>query len=223
LVSSRIDRVGEPAVRRERLTYREWSYSTADTQYLVVPEPVNEMQVYWRRRSRRQFDALSSRQLSELLWYSCKEIRGTRSPRWQQRPAPSAGGLHPLDVLLIRRDQAISVHLYNPGAHSLSLLVCDASLAEDFYDTVLKSVGGSGPATLLAFAAQPARTASKYLSYDSLIWRDSGALSTTMSFVAESLTLSCCTIGMTGEPFVSKLIGFESGVQGFGGCLAGTR
>jgi hypothetical protein len=78
-------------------------------------------------------------------------------------------------------------------------------------------------ARMLWFGAQFERTLSKYENGESLVWRDAGALLATLSLVAECLSLNCCAIGITGEPFVSGMFGKDSNVVGVGGLLVGRR
>ena len=160
-----------------------------------------------------------------LLWLTAK-TRATRTDGdgfvWQHRPVASAGGRHPIDILIVRDPKHPTVTLYDPGAHAL----CDLEVAsvdalqavvEDVNEVTMNSRG-----TILLFVASFDRTLSRYSDGESLIWRDSGALLTHCYLVAEGLNVGCCGIGVTGEPWVSDILGNPPGVGGVGGCVIGT-
>jgi hypothetical protein len=77
-------------------------------------------------------------------------------------------------------------------------------------------------ATVLWFGAQFERTLSRYENGDSLIWKDAGALTATLAFVAEALNLTFCPIGITGEPYMSRCLQTNK-VTGVGGAYVGSR
>ena len=43
----------------------------------------------------------------------------------------------------------------------------------------------------------------------------------TVNLVAEFLGINCCVLGITGEPFISKLVGHPDRLAGVGGCILG--
>jgi hypothetical protein len=113
--------------------------------------------------------------------------------------------------------------LYNPISHSLAAV--DGIGPEDvnvFCDHVTNVVPIS-QGTIVWFGAQFHKTLAKYDGGESLVWRDAGALLATFCMVSEALDLNCCGIGITGEPFLSRMLGSPEGVRGVGGCVIGTR
>jgi hypothetical protein len=75
-------------------------------------------------------------------------------------------------------------------------------------------------ATVVWFVAHLQRTEAKYKNPESLIWRDAGALITTIQLVATAIKIRSCPIGTLGEPFFSKLF-TKGNVISAGGILVG--
>jgi hypothetical protein len=68
---------------------------------------------------------------------------------------------------------------------------------------------------VLAFVAEPGRTAAKYEDSDSLVWRDAGVLQGMLCAVAPAVGLEVCLLGPTGDEWVSRLAG-EGQLRGVG-------
>lgn len=77
-------------------------------------------------------------------------------------------------------------------------------------------------ATLVLYAAEVGKTAAKYDSPASLIWRDAGALLAVMGLAAYAHSLAFCPLGVTGEPWVGRLLK-QQGLFGVGAAFIGTR
>ena len=207
--------------------YAEFIYPNENRVYLPLPEDLGSQtfeDVLSRRRSRREFLPVPEHKLSALLWFAFKVHEHRADDKWQHRPCPSAGGRHPIDILVISSTAQLvgdkDVFVYEPIAHVLirqNVPMHKVSKLIDETDHVLSIQS----ATILWFVAQPGRTLSKYENGESLIWRDAGAMIATTCLVAEALRLNCCAIGTTGEPMISDM--FEAGqtLFGVGGCLIG--
>jgi Nitroreductase family len=216
--------MNEPIPRSEPLPYDEFRYPVRRIDYL--PEPGNTDAIDFfpaleNRRSSRNYGPLLDSQLNALLWFSNRTI--SKAPnvgkRWEHRTSPSAGGRHPIDVLIMRKNPTLELALHNPCGHSLLTLEIESSQLFDFWRQI-DQVLPLGDATLLWFAAQPNRTSSAYLNADSLIWRDSGSLLATFYFVASALNLSACAIGPTGNEFLQTI--FQTvALEGVGGVAIG--
>ncbi len=219
----------DPIPREIELPYTEFKYSVIRKDYLERPDDRLDktfLEVLYRRRSRRQFGALLRNQLATLLWHAVKtreNIRENSGFLWQHRSAPSGGGRHPVDILVIQHalhEQNLAV--YDPWSHALCDLRFDPASLEAFVNRV-NNVLPIGDATILWFLAQNGRTLSKYENGESLIWRDSGALLATIYLVAESLDLNCCGVGITGDPLATTLVSATGEMQGVGGCVIGSQ
>lgn len=217
--------LNSPTPRKSELRHFEFPYKIIGKKYLpkpTVPCDIPFFQVLLSRRSRRNLGYLTDNILSELLWYSAKTLSLQKQENgylWQHKPSPSAGGRHPIDLLLFSRKTS-KVRLYDSLAHSLCEIRVESSLLKDFIEFI-NEILQVGEATIIMFAAQFDRTLSKYEYGESLVWRDAGALLATISLVAEALGLHSCALGVTGEPLLSELLRSNDQVVGVGGCLVG--
>jgi SagB-type dehydrogenase family enzyme len=223
---NRID-LASPFPRDIETPYGEFPYAIEDVSYLPEPNQLPEIPfqtIISLRESRRTFTTLLKDDLNSLLWHSARAliVAPTQSTRWQHRPTPSAGGRHPIDILILNpQDTPLSVNLYQPESHALAKLTAlDVSSTEKLIEAV-DEVMDPGQATMIWFGAQFERTLSKYEYGESLVWRDAGALLAVISLVAECLSFNCCAIGITGEPFISQILSSNRDVVGVGGLLVG--
>lgn len=218
-------KLNSPIPRNRNIQYCDFRYDIINRIYLPTPnsKPIaNFFDVVESRISRREFEKLPTDILSLILWYSAKTKLVTKLDNgnlWQHRPSPSAGGRHPIDILIID-SQVQEVYLYDTLAHTLCQLNSSKEILIELVE-VINTIVPINKATIIWFAAQFGRTLSKYEYGESLVWRDAGALLATIAFVAEALQLSCCPIGITGEPLVSKILSSNNFVVGVGGCLVG--
>lgn len=173
-----------------------------------------------RRRSAREFAPLTVDRLGWLLALANRQL--TRGPQHlgfplTQRPSPSAGAIHPVH-LIIQSPALGGWCRYDPASHEL--VSVPSSLDTQ---TVRREVSGlvAAPlATLLLLAAEPGKTAAKYLNPCSLVWRDAGVLLGYLSLAAEALGLAFVPLGITGDPWAGILVD-EAGLTGVGAALVG--
>jgi len=224
-------RLASPTLRFPRVPLDRFVLPTVGVEYLPIPENADLrgfLDVLHARESRREFvRAPEDRDVSDLLWHAFKTKQRRRNDdgyRWEHRPAPSAGGLHPISVLVMNRPpQRDAVFLYDPIAHALGRIEpVNRDVVLSFFSAV-NSVLPVGEAAIVWFVADFRLTLSKYENGESLVWRDAGALGATVELVAEALELSSCAIGITGEPFVAQITGNVPMLEGVGGCLIGKR
>lgn len=217
-----------PSPRLRRVSFRDWQYDVVAWNYLPVPPDdlsADVFRVLSERRSRRKFDAVSSDKLANLLWYTSKtrQTETLGGSRWEHRSTPSAGGCHPIDVLVAPwPTDHETLYYYDPVSHALCEL-CVASAADLRLATeqaiVATSAKGSG--LIIWHVAQFRRTFAKYHLGASLVQRDAGALVGVTCIAAEALGLACCAVGISGEPFLSRALGSRSYAVGLGGCVVG--
>lgn len=219
-----------PMPRLKELSYSEFKYAVIDKRYLPAPEQEIGREigaVLSARRTRRVFKPISLDDLSLLLWHSARAASvsdPSAYTRWQHRPVPSAGGRHPIDLLVLRKCEGFwQVYLYNPISHSVSKLALRGGTSPDQFVDRINKVVPVGQATVIWFGAQFDRTMSKYKNGESLVWRDAGALISIISIVAEALEMNSCALGVTGEPWLSSLLDSGKNVVGAGGMLIGCR
>lgn len=188
-------------------------------------DPVDFWSTLNSRRSRRTFGELSSAQLSTLLWNAArtKEVYEEASGfLWQHRAAPSAGGRHPVDILVHAPALGIPLFsLYDPLTHQLA----DLESEDSQIDRLISKVNCILPVqdgVLIWLMAQYNRTSSKYNNPSSLIWRDVGALLATLNLVAEAMGLNFCPLGTTAEHEILDLFPNSNVIVSAGGCLIGS-
>ncbi len=220
----------EPAPRNNRLHLASERTAVLSREFLDVPERLADISV-WSvmagRRSRRLFGKLDRISLSQLLWHAVK-TRETSKPnsevRWQSRPYPSAGGIHPIDLLVVEAGESRArCAWYNAVSHSLDSPEIPCADGANVLRAAANEVIPVGDATVFWFVANTQRPTEQYSNPESLVWRDSGALLTALYIVAEALNLSCCGIGATGSQYVRSSLGLGAEYVGVGGCVIGSR
>ena len=175
------------------------------------------------RRSRREGCAPDREDISSLLWHCAKtkEISIEESGfQWEHRNSPSGGGRHPINIFVTNlQGTREGLHLYDSLTHSLLKLddidPADLQSFTSKVDEVLPLNNGC----IVWFAAQFDKTLSKYQGGESLVWLDAGCLLATTYMVAEALGLNCCAIGITGEPYISRMLCAAPLIEGVAGCL----
>jgi len=116
-----------------------------------------------------------------------------------QRPAPSAGGRHPLDLELWAGDVSGLV----PGRYSFDPLTCELVLTDSSPADGLAELGrivgaAEPPPAAIVAVAQTQRTLSRYPAGMSLIWRDAGVLLGFLHLCCADLGLASCIVGNCG-------------------------
>ena len=162
----------------------------------AVDEPLGA--VLARRRSVRDFDdrTMPLEALGRLLHASC----GVRAvtPELLDRPMPSAGGKHPLEVYLSTRavsGLADGLYHYDPQAHELEL--CRVGLAQPTLAHIaLDQPMVASANVVVVLTAIPERTRWKYGQRGyRYLWLDAGHLGQNLYLVATALGLGPCGIG----------------------------
>lgn len=175
------------------------------------------------RRTRYGFDPLTLVDLSRLLTLSARvqlEVPSELGFPLSYRPAPSAGGIHPIHLVVHRPDSACLCR-YDAFGHSLCELQTPSVQPASVRSELCQIVEGEH-ATLLLMVAEPGRTAAKYADHTSLVWRDAGVLLGVLAVAAEALNLNFVPLGVTGEPWASVLVE-QPGLFGVGAAWVGAR
>lgn len=175
-----------------------------------------------RSRRSRIGGPLEIDQLSSVLWHSM--LLRTRRPSgrfdipWESRAAPAAGGLHALLLLVLPVDSGAGGR-YDPDEHSL--IACNEA-AIRLSKTSIRHILGSENGTTLQLAADANKYDACYENADSLMWRDAGALLTTISLVTTALELEATIVGRTGDAVV-RASGLPGQFLGVGAIHIGSR
>lgn len=218
-----IEPLPRPAVR----STNDWQPRAISKRDLPAPTsefPTPFLQVLDQRRSIGVSRELPLEALAELLWHGAR-VRETGRGRlglpWQHRSAPSAGGIHPLELFIrVRGDGGL--HHYDPIAHALALVdaVNDSELLS--LDRQVTAAAPNALGTILILVANTNLAEAAYENSESLVWRDAGFLMMTLHLVSECLGLAFCPVGVLGTALV-KALGEPSGWVAAGTCVVGTR
>jgi SagB-type dehydrogenase family enzyme len=215
----------DPRLRESAGRAQTFAWPVADIVALPIPERVSPdpfFEVLARRRTRRTFLPMNTQSLGTLLWHGARvKESGHRELGFalSKRPAPSAGAIHPVHLLLAG-ESVSGWNLYDPWKHALHRLCAPVGFEEACGS--LRQLADLSGATLLTFVVEPAMSEAKYDNAGSLVWRDAGALQATLGLVAEALGLSWCSLGVTGDAWVERLFP-RSGLLGVGCALVGGR
>ena len=217
-----------PVPREFALPYSEVKYSISEAIFLpkskVVKRPLNE--VLARRRSNRRFgEALNPVEMGMLLSLAVKcrpVLPPIGRPDWQTRPYPAAGGCHPIDVMILNlKGHADAAFIYDPKKHALGML---DSIPESTILKAIKQINDILPcadASVICFISDSGKLASRYKNFESLLWRDSGALTHSLSLAAAALNYVGCPVGIHGPLALKTLLRAYSGLSGVGGFVVG--
>lgn len=220
----------DPRPRSKPLDYVPLCISHGALHYLDVPKPPHQID-FWnivqRRTSRRQFGNVDSVTLGALLWHSAKATRQieqlSSSLSREHRPAPSAGGLHPICIIVQQCSLASpALGCYDPYGHALREIKASIEQRDGLLchaNTVLATQGG----TILWLIGDFNKTSAIYTNAHSLVWRDTGALIGTLCLIAEAMNLNACPLGICGDEAIREVIHLPEGVHGVGAVVIGSR
>lgn len=217
--------LGNPIPLERHGQYEPYEWPSQDIEYLTVPADLALQaldKIVYARRTRRTFGLLSREQLAQFLWLSCRTIaKGDDRLGFSitQRPAPSAGAIHPIHLIL--GDKNNDWLRYDPDHHGLASLRTNGGVLAELWQAI-EPVVDPEAGTALLFVAEPGKIYAKYESGNSLIWRDAGVLMGHMALVAEALQLNFCPLGITGEPWICRL-DVQRQLVGVGVALLGSR
>jgi hypothetical protein len=139
--------------------------------------------------------------VASVLWHGARTRAAWRG--WQHRAHSSAGGLHPIHVVLAGSER--SPALYDPVRHSLHELVCADPEQVQAEVCAARAVVPSAQGVLLQFVAHASRTHAAYEHAESLVWRDAGCLIATLQLVATWHGLATCPLGILGSGLISAI------------------
>lgn len=127
--------LGNPTPAPAVLPYRSFDWRNGDRVFLPIENFVLQgslSDVLNSRRTARTFGPIESKDLSAILWLTCR-IQQTLSLvlgfPLTLRPVPSAGAIHPIHVLILERSVA-AWQRYDPLQHSLVTVYGSESFAD---------------------------------------------------------------------------------------------
>lgn len=219
----------DPSPRQVPLPCRPFRLSSGEGQYLNIPEQMDQVG-FWdiveTRKSRREFGKLNELSLGSLLWYSAKSLSRKRLGNgviWEHRASPSAGGLHPVNIVVqAPQDGAFPLFDYDPLGHALRQIDA-AEEAGCRLNQLVNKVVDTQSGTVLWLVADFCRTDAFYSNAASLVWKDSGVLIGMLCLVAEALKLNACPLGICGDKWLREAIDLPDGIHGVGAVVVGER
>ena len=221
-VSRHTDESPRPrAVPDSNLLRTEWPVTRAlHCGDLVWPFEASFAATLEARRSQRAMTRATLREVVNAIAFAVRpreEVEGDPFGR-TRRPSPSAGAIHPVDVLLVHGP--CRVFRYAPRTHHLEALRVSArehldAFVEDCCE-VLPEASGTG----IVLVGNMNRVAALYERPESLLWRDAGVLLQTLALVATAYRLAFCPVGILGTP-VLRALGLSESLLGVGVALIG--
>lgn len=204
-----------------RLPRAQWPVTQAlDCGEVVAPLERSFVATLEARRSHRVMTRAPLREVVNAIAFGVRPrqtIEGDAFGR-SLRPSPSAGAIHPVDVLLVHGSSR--VFRYAPLAHQLEALrVRRRTHLEAFHEDcqeILPEASGTG----IVLVGEMNRVATVYRRPESLLWRDAGVLLQTLALVATAYRLAFCPLGILGTPVV-RAIGLAEHLSGVGVALIG--
>ena len=222
--SSKID-LGDLRIREALLPHEEFEYVTSTSIALPAPSaPLPAQQDFLRtRRTCREFGPISVVDLAPFLWHAahtCDWVLGAYGAV-ELRPAPSAGARHPIDILIVDTRHA-QAFVYRPPLHGLDEIRTEPTALRDLA-AAARTVLDVGDGLLVWLVAQPARTLAKYEHGEAFVLLDAGSLVATLSFTAHATGLAYSALGLSGEPWIGRLLHSRGQAVGILGGVVGTR
>ncbi len=215
---SRTEVFPDPRPRRKpRLEGTQSVYPIKHVHFLERPDQLRFLpldEVLERRHSQRETSPPTIEALGHLLWLGCRvrEWKEASPGPVQSRPAPAAGGLHALDLLISRLPDLPGLSLYDPFAHALRTLepIQQDSLAH--YHQKVEALFPNSQGCIITLLADHVKLKSKYINWQSLAFRDSGALLATLGICAAGMDMGFCFAGILGNELLS-VGAIENGIR----------
>lgn len=190
---------------------------------VIAPSPQDFSTVIETRRSTRAIRPAPLRELVNLIAFATRPrfVREGDLLARSRRLSPSAGALHPIDVILVNWRGMHRVMRYNMWEHQLELLVVrDAQPLQNLAQKCVDVLPEARGTALILLACLPTVSAA-YENPTSLLWRDAGALLQTLALTATAHRLAFCPLGILGGEIV-QAIGFDKQrVQSAGVAMVG--
>ena len=172
------------------------------------------------RRSQRTMSRAALREIVNAIAFGVRpreEVEGDRFGR-TLRPSPSAGAIHPIDVLLVHGPTR--VFRYAPLTHQLQALHVLARERLEAFISDCREILPEASGTGIVLVGDINRVAALYERPESLLWRDAGVLLQTLALVATAYRLAFCPLGILGTPVV-RALGLSERLLGVGVALIG--
>lgn len=215
--------LGTPAPKKQPDRYKPFEWSLGERIPLGIPSTLPSeslISVINNRRTQRDFSKVEHSTLGSMFWTIAREQQlgpDFAGYKLSLRPAPSAGAVHPIHILISDRKNNRMMR-YNPTDHTMDTV---SSLEPQLIEHVNKAVDMQN-GELIILVAEPGKTQAIYHDADSLIWRDAGVLLGYFSMIAPLFNFNFCPLGLLGESF-AKSLDKQGRLHGVGCALLGGR
>ncbi|MGO7339981.1 hypothetical protein ACCT08_07355 [Rhizobium johnstonii] len=214
----------EPTGYKPLSNHLDW-LEPRDIDLVLEPVPLDQSftTVVRARRSKRDIATASVEQVAQVLRETLKaEFVGNGAKQGRKLKAVlSAGALHPVKAIILRRDQRPIV--YDDDADQfLSVQVRDASAYTAFLRTCEK-VLPSADGHWVALIADCRNVRRLYSNHESLVWRDAGAVIQMMALLAEAYEIAFCPLGVLGGEIIDALLPETSDIIPVGVVVLGRK
>lgn len=174
---------------------------------VTAPPSLTFTEVFEGRRSARELETAPLRTVLNLLGYalSPRFVREGDPLGRTRRPSLSSGALHPIETVIVHGRSRRRVLRYDARLHCVELLRVANSDAVKRFDNRCRSILPDASATTLCFIGDSRRVAAAYDNYESLLWRDAGAVLQTVALTATAYRLGFCPLGLLGTDLVIAL------------------
>ncbi|MBW6400873.1 hypothetical protein KPL78_23640 [Roseomonas sp. HJA6] len=176
------------------------------------------------RRSVREMAPAPLRSILALVgWVTVARAIRVADPLGRtRRVPPSAGALHPVEVIVVAGGRRAPVLLrVDPGSARVQVLSERRTGRAGRLLARLPELLPRARGTALVLLADYGRTAAVYRKPDSLLWRDAGALLASLQLAAGGMGLVACPTGLLGEEVGDGLFHTNERVLAAGTMLVG--
>jgi hypothetical protein len=192
----------------------------------ITPPPVSSFtDVFEARRSEREMTRAPLREIVNVIAFATRprSVLTDDALKRTRRPAPSAGALHAIDVVIADRRGALRLVRYDPLSHQLEILA-PSGILNDLQELrhAAEEIVPRARGTAVALLGDAGRVAAAYDNAETLFWRDAGALLQTLFLASTAFRLAFCPLGILGHEVV-RALGLERTLTAAGVALIGRQ
>jgi hypothetical protein len=167
---------------------------------IISPPSQDFSAVVEMRRSTRDMQSAPLREIVNLIAFVTSPrfiLEGDLLTR-SRRLSPSAGALHPVDVVVVDWRGAYRMMHYNGWERQLEILTIQNTLPLQDLAKKCCEILPEASGTALVFLGSLTTVDAAYERPMSLLWRDAGALMQTFALAATAYRLAFCPLGILG-------------------------
>lgn len=153
------------------------------------------------RCSRRLFSDITLEQLGPLFYLSSRTKESATNDYGlviEKRNTPSCGAMHTIDCMVSQFGND-SWYVYNSRSHTFDKLDVNTPIINQFKLECQQLIDCPDSAYLIWYVCDLERLSCKYENAEFLALRESGALASIQSLIAESYGLAFCMLGLMGH------------------------